>query len=120
MNPDYLWLTGAIQLLTIFVVGPLVGSAIAYAAWRGKPQGFRAEHYVVAWIASGAAVLLLFGFAKHLNADVRTAQYFLQLSCVLLGGVLFGAFMGSGLAVVLHAWRWHKKTRAMNHNQTEQ
>jgi hypothetical protein len=32
MNPDYLWLTGAMQLLTLFVVGPVIAIAIAYAA----------------------------------------------------------------------------------------
>lgn len=46
-----------------------------------------------------------------MNVDVRTAQYFLQLTCVLLSGLLFGVCMGCFFPVVLHVWRWHKTTR---------
>jgi hypothetical protein len=119
MNPDYLWLTGALELLTFFVVGPVLAIAIAYAAWRGKPQNFNPERYGIVCIASGVTAFLLFGFAKWMNADVRTTQYFLQLACVLLSGLLFGVFMGCGFPVLLRLWRWHKTTRLPDDHQTE-
>jgi hypothetical protein len=72
MNPDYLWLTGAIELLTFFVAGPVLAIAIAYAAWRGKPKIFNPERYGMMCIASGVTASLLFVFVKWMNADVRT------------------------------------------------
>ena len=111
MNPDYLLLTGTLQLLTMFVIGPAIAIAIASAAWRGKPQNFNPERYGAFCVASGVAALLLFGFAKWLNADFRTAQYFLQVACVLLAGLLFGVCMGCGFSVMLRMWRWHNTTR---------
>jgi len=119
MNPDYLWLTGAMQLLSLFVVGPVLAIVIAYAAWRGKPQNFTRERYRTIWVVSGATALLLLGFAKWMNADVRTPQYFLQLTCVLLAGLLFGVSGGCGFSVLLAMWRWHKATRLKNDNPTE-
>ena len=62
-------------------------------------------------VASGVAALLLFGFAKWLNADYRTAQYLLQVASFLLGGLLFGVCMGCGLSVMLRMWQLHKTTR---------
>jgi hypothetical protein len=111
MNPDYLRLTGAIELLTFFVVGPALAIAIAYAAWRGKPNNFTPERYAIVCVASGVTASLLFGFVKWMNADVRTPQYYLQFACFLLSGLLFGAFMGTGFSVLLRLWRWHKATR---------
>ncbi len=119
MNPDYLWLTGAMQLLTFFVVGPVLAIAIAYAAWRGKPRNFNHRRYGTVCVASSVTACLLFGFAKWMNADVRTSQYFLQLTCVLLSGLLFGVGMGSFFPVLLHLWGWHKTTRLSDHNYTE-
>lgn len=116
MNPDYLWLTGAMQLLTFFVVGPVLAIAIAYAAWRRKPHSFNPEQYGTACVASGVIASLLFGFAKWMNADVRTAWYFLQLASVLLSGLLFGVFIGCGFSVLLRALRWHKTTRITDDN----
>ncbi|MGC2321536.1 MAG: hypothetical protein WA463_02795 [Terriglobales bacterium] len=118
MNPDYLWLTGAMQLLTFFVVGPVVAVVIAYAAWRGKPENFSPQRYGMVCVTSGVIASLLLGFAKWINADVRTPQYFLQLACVLVSGLLFGVLMGSGFSVLLCLWRWHKATR-LGDNQTE-
>jgi hypothetical protein len=111
MNPQYLWLTDATELLTIFVVGPVLAIAIAYAAWRGKPKNFNPERYGIACIGSGVAAFLLFGLAKWMNADVRTAWYFLQLAFVLLGGLFFGVSMGCFFPVLLRVWRWHEATR---------
>jgi alpha-N-arabinofuranosidase len=38
MNPDYLWHTSAIEVVTFFVAWPVIAVAIGYAAWRGKGQ----------------------------------------------------------------------------------
>jgi hypothetical protein len=119
MNPNYLWLTGALQLLVIFVVGPVIAIAIAYAARRRKPQNFNPQRYGTLCVASGVSASLLLVLAKWINADVRTPQYFLQLTCVLLGGLLFGVAMGSIVPVLLHVWRWHKTTRLADRNLTE-
>jgi MFS superfamily sulfate permease-like transporter len=70
-------------------------------------------------VMSGVAAFLLFGFAKWINADVRTAQYFLQLTCVLLSGLLFGVFVGCGFSVLLCLWRWHKTTRLTSAGEPE-
>lgn len=59
MNPDYLWLTGAIQLLTFFVVGPVLAIAIAYAAWREKPRNVNYGRYGMVCVASGVTASLL-------------------------------------------------------------
>jgi len=118
MNPDYLWLTGAMELLTFFVVGPVLAIAIAYAAWRGIPQNFSPRRYGTVCIASGVTAFLLFGLAKWMNADVRTPQYFLQFTCFLTSGLLFGVFMGSGSSVLLRLWRWHKATRLSDSRRT--
>lgn len=111
MNPGYLWLTDAIQLLTFFVVGPVLAAAIAFSAWRGKLQNAMPERFRVLCVASGATAFLLFAFAKWINADVRTPWYFLQVACVLFSGLSFGIFMGCGPSVLLHSWRSHKATR---------
>ena len=99
------------QLLTLFVVGPVLAIAIAYSGWKGKPEAFNTRRYAVVCIASGVTAVLLFAFGKWLNADVRTPQYCLQLACVLLSGLLFGVSMGCVFPVLLGIWRWHKVTR---------
>jgi len=111
MNPDYLWLTGALQLLTIFIAGPVIGIAMAYAAWRRRAQDLNPRRYGKLCVASGVSACLLWVLAKWLNADVRTPQYFLQLTFVLVGGLLFGIAVGSLFPVLLHFWQWHKGTR---------
>ena len=111
MNPDYLLLAGMVQLLTVVVIGPAIAISIASAARRGKPQNFNPERYGTLCVASGLAALLLFGFAKWMNADVRSARYFLQVACVLLGGLSFGVCMGCGFSVLLRIWRWRKTNR---------
>ncbi len=111
MNPRYLWLTDAIQLLTFFVVGPVLAIAIAYTVWREKTQEFNSGRYVMLCAVFGVMGILLFVFAKWLNADVRTPQYFLQLAAMLLSGLSFGVFMGCGFAALLGVLSWHKATR---------
>jgi hypothetical protein len=111
MNPRYLWLTDAIQLLTFFVVGPVLAIAIAYTVWREKTQKFNSGRYVMLCVVFGVMGVLLFVFAKWLNADVRTPQYFLQLAAMLLSGLSFGVFMGGGFAALLGVLSWHNATR---------
>lgn len=117
MNPDYLWFAEAIELLTLFVIGPALAIAIAYAAWRGKSHNFSPKQYGIVCVACGVGASLLFVLAKLMNADIRTSLYFLQLACVLLAGVLFGVCMGCGFFVLLSFWRWHKTTRLADGNQ---
>ncbi len=119
MNPHYLWLADAVLLLTVFVLGPVIGIAIAYAEWKEKRKHLTTQLYVIGWLGSAVAFALLFGFAKWLDADVRTPQYFLQLASMLLGGLLLGVCMGCGFCVLLRGWRWHKKTRLRHDNSTE-
>jgi hypothetical protein len=111
MNPKYLWLADAIQLLTFFVIAPVIAIVIAYAAWRGKPKNFSPQRYGMVCATSGVSASLLVVLAKWINADIRTPQYFLQLACFLLGFLLLGVGMGSFFPALLHLWRWHKKTR---------
>ena len=110
MNPEYLWLADTIQLLTFFVVGPALAIGIGYAAWRGKPENFSPKRYGVVCITSGVTAVLLFALVKWMNVDVRTPQYFVEVTCVLLSGLLFGVCMGCGVSVLLSMWRWHKAT----------
>jgi protein-S-isoprenylcysteine O-methyltransferase Ste14 len=119
MNPHYLWLTEAIELLTFFVLMPTIAIAIAYAAWRGKPQNASPKQYGTVCVASGVTSSLLILFAKWINADVRTPQYFVQLACLLSALLLFGVSMGCGLPVLLHFWRWHRATRLTDGKPTE-
>jgi hypothetical protein len=122
MNPDYLWLTGALEVLTLFAVAPVLGLAISYAAWRGKPQMLNPARYGadrVLCVTSGVTAVLLLVFAQLLNADVRTPQYLLQLVCFLFGSLLFGVSMGCCFSVLLRASRWHKATRLPENSKTE-
>jgi hypothetical protein len=111
MNPDYLWLTGAVQLLTFFLVASVLAIAIAYTAWLQKAKNFNSGRCGTLCVVSGVIAFLLFVFAKWLNADVRTPQYFLQLGAILLSSLLFGVFMGCGFSALLRVLRWHKATR---------
>ncbi|HET7441845.1 MAG TPA: hypothetical protein VFJ47_11135 [Terriglobales bacterium] len=111
MNPDYLWFTGTIELVTLFVIAPLVSIVIAYAAWQGKPWNFNSGRYGVVCVASVVIAVVMFVFAKWMNADVRTAAYLLQLTCFLLSFLLLGVGAGCVVPVLLRAWGWHKASR---------
>jgi hypothetical protein len=105
VNP-VIWLTDAIQILTFFVIGPVLAAAIAFSALRGILQNAMPERFRVLCVASGATAFLRFAFAKWINADVRTPWYFLQVACVLFSGLRFGVFMGCGASVLLRSSRW--------------
>ena len=111
MNPSYLWITGALELMALFVAAPVLAIAIAWGAWKGKLKAFSTKQCAAVWIASFVVTALLFGVANWINADVRTPQYFLQLACFLFGCLSAGVFMGCGCVVLLSSWRWHRRTR---------
>ncbi len=110
MNPRYyLWLTDALQLLAMFVVGPIVGIVIAYKAWRGQSENL--SRYRNPCLASTLSAAVLLVFAAWLNADVKTFQYFVQVACIVLGGLSLWVASGCGVAILLRTWYWHKETR---------
>ena len=119
MNPQYLWLTGALELVSLFVTGPVLAIAIPYMAWRGKLPSFNGGRYGMVCVTSGGTAVLLLLCAKWINADVREPRYFLQLACVLVGGLLFGVCMGCGGIIFLRAFFWHKATRLKGENHTD-
>jgi len=114
MNPKYVWVTEGIELLTLFVIMPGLSLVTAYASWRGKSKSFNREWYGTLCVASGVASVVLFGLAKWMNADVRSAQYLLQLVCFLFSCLLFGVCVGCCFSVLLRMclrmWQWHKST----------
>src|SRR5437660_2493944 len=71
MNPNYLWLTEAIELLSFLVLMQAIAIAIAYAAWRGKPQNASPKQYGTVCVASGVTASLLLVLASRMNADIR-------------------------------------------------
>jgi hypothetical protein len=111
MNPDYLWFADATQLLTLFVISPLLAIVIALKAFRATPHELKPKKYGIVCVASGLISVVLVGLAKWMNADIRTPQYLLQLAGIVLGGLLLGVSMGCGFRVLLSFWRWHKATR---------
>jgi hypothetical protein len=116
MNPDYVWATTAIEAFTVFVIGPAISLAIAYAAWRGKPQNFILGQSVVVAVAAALISGLLFGFSLWIGRDFRSPLYLLRTACILLFGLSLGVFMGCIQAMVLlpiftRIWHWHKATR---------
>src|SRR5581483_2866863 len=117
MNP--LHLSPSLELLLVplafFVAGSVAAIAILSATWLGKPPDFSPERYGTLCIVSGGTAFLLFGFTQWMNAHPEWyAPYFVQLSCVLLSGLLFGVFAGCGFSVLLRAWQWHKRTPLRN------
>jgi len=111
MNPHYLWLTEGLELLTFFLFGPGLAIVIAYRAWRKKEQTPAPKGNALRCVAFVAVFILLFVFAKWMNADVRTPQYFLQLTFVLLSFLAFGLAQGYFLCALLDLLRWHNATR---------
>jgi hypothetical protein len=109
MNPHYLWLTEGLELLTFLVFGPVLAIVIAYRSWRKKEQ--TPKLHGRRCVAFMALFVLLFIFAKRVDADVRTPLYFLQLTCVLLSFLSFGLAQGYFFSALLGLWRWHNATR---------
>ena len=108
MNPHHLWLTEGLELLAFFVFGPVLSIMIAYRTWRERESH---KSYGKRCLAFAVVSVLLFAIAKSIDADVRTLQYFLQLTCVLLSFISFGMAQGYFISVLLSWWRWHNTTR---------
>ena len=111
MNPHYLWLTEGLELLSFLIFGPILAIVIAYRCWRKKESAPTSKGYLIRCVAFAVLFVLLFVLAKWINADVRTPQYFLQLTCVLLSFLSFGLAQGYFFSVLLDLWRWHNSTR---------
>jgi len=101
MDPRYLKIVDALVLLALFAGAPAISAVVGYAAWKGRPSGFDRERYALSFVASGAAAMFLMMYAQRM-ADVRTAQYYLQLACFLLGVFLFGIAGGCVFGVFLY------------------
>jgi hypothetical protein len=114
MNPEYLRITETTELVAFFGVGPVLAITIAYLSWRGKPRRFNPGLYAITYVLSVLTGVLLLVVGKR-PVDVRTAQYFLQFFCGVLGSLLLWVSIGCGFPVVLHLlsyfWSWHSRTR---------
>jgi hypothetical protein len=109
MNPRYLGMAEALELVTLLGLGPALALVIAYKAWREKDPNPKKSG--LQCMISGAVALLLLGYVRGRGVDVRSAQYLLQLACSLLSFLLIGVFMGCGFGVLLDVWRWHNRTQ---------
>jgi len=81
-------------IFAFFVVVPAIVAAVGYSASKGKLKNFKREMYWTAFAAAIGGALFLMVFAQRMNADVRTWQYPVQLTCFGLGAILFGVAGG--------------------------
>ena len=119
MNPNYLWLTEAIELLSFLVLMPAIAIAIAYAAWQRKAAERQPEAVRDGVRRIRRHCLSAVGACEPDECRYQTMQYFLQLACLLSALLLFGVSMGCGFPVLLHFWRWHRATRLTDGKPTE-
>jgi hypothetical protein len=111
MNPDYLWITTGVEFIALFVLGPILGFAIAYDAWKCDSKRLNLQRYLLLCGVLGITSFLLFGLATWIDADVRTPQYFFQFALVVIGSLFFHAAGGCLFPLMLTIWRWHQSTR---------
>jgi hypothetical protein len=95
----------ALLLLALFVGVPAIAGGIGYAASKGKPKTFDRDTYVVGFVACFLAASGVLFYAIHMQADVRTWQYLLQLACFGLGLLLFGIAGGCGIGIFTRRFR---------------
>jgi hypothetical protein len=69
-------LTGGIELLTFFLVGPVLAIAIGYTALREKSQGFNSGRYGMLCVVSGAITFLLFVFDEVVERRCQNPAVF--------------------------------------------
>jgi hypothetical protein len=110
MNPHYLWLIEVLELLTFYVLGPALAIVIVYRSWREPEHAPTPKRHGIRCVAFTMAFLLLLALAKWIDADPRTPQYLLQLTCVLVSFLSLGFAEGYFFSVLLDMWRWHKTT----------
>jgi ABC-type polysaccharide/polyol phosphate export permease len=109
MNLRYLRLPEVLELLTFFVISPALSIVVAYRAWRENKSDLNPKRSATQCLSYGAPALLLLWFAMWING--RIPHHFLQLTCTLLGLLLFGVSTGYFFCVLLGMWRWHSATR---------
>lgn len=102
MQPFYVPIVGILELLTLVVATPATSVFIAYAAWNGKPKGFGRQNYFMAFVVIGAISVCLMILAQRMHAEVRTAQYFVQVVCFLVGAFFLGVSSGCGLGALTY------------------
>jgi hypothetical protein len=86
-------------LFVLFVISPAIAVAIGYAAWKGRPKTFDRDNYVLGFIACLFVSMSLLVYAQRMQADVRTWQYLLQLTCAFIGFLLFGIAGGCAISI---------------------
>jgi len=96
--PSYVPIVGILELLSLVVATPVISVFIAYAGWNGKPKGFSRRNYFIAFVVIGPISICLMVLAQRMRADVRTAQYIVQVVCFFVGAFLLGSPGGVGWA----------------------
>ena len=102
MDPRYLKIVDALLLLALFIGAPAISAVLGCAAWKGRPSGFDRERYALSAVASLAGAAFLMVYVQRMDADVRTAQYYVQLACFLLSVFLFGIAGGCLVGMFLY------------------
>ena len=97
-----LWILDLMLLFILFVLAPLVAAVIARAAWKGKPDNFNREKYIVALVASTIIACVLMVNAHWLQADITSGKFLVELICFILGAAMFGVAGGCLVGAVVY------------------
>ena len=100
--PSYVPIVGILELLSLVVATQVISVFIAYAGWNGKPKGFSRRNYFIAFVVIGPISICLMVLAQRMRADVRTAQYIVQVVCFFVGAFLLGVSGGCGLGALTY------------------
>ena len=97
-----LWILDLMLLFILFVLAPLVAALIARAAWKGKPDNFSREKYIVALVVSTIIACVLMVNAHWLQADITSGKFLVELICFILGAAMFGVAGGCLVGAVVY------------------
>jgi hypothetical protein len=89
-----LWILDLLLLFILFVMAPVIAVLIARAAWKGKPNNFNRQKYLIACVGSAIIACVLMVNAHWLQADITTGKFLVELICFILGAVIFGVAGG--------------------------